>query len=52
MRLPFKPRLLNRDRPLKRLDPSKPLDWYMRSEIYGSVKPIDYPGLMDRLLGR
>jgi len=52
MRLPFTRRSLNKNRPVKRLDPSKPLDWYTRRSIYGPVRPLHYPTLMDRLLGR
>ena len=52
MQLPFKPRSLNRDRPLKRLDASKPLSPDMRFAIFGPIHGMDYPTLIDRILGR
>jgi hypothetical protein len=52
MRQPFKPKSLNRDRPLKRLNPLQPLDPYTRFAIFGRVQGMNYPTLMDRLLGR
>lgn len=52
MRLSFKHRSLNRDRPLKRLNPSRPLSPEMRLTLFGRVHGMNYPTLMDRLLGR
>jgi len=52
MQFPFKARTLDGRRPLKRLDPTRPLDWYTRYRIFGPVRSMNYPTLLDRILGR